>query len=286
MNIRDLEYLIAVNKFKSFSKAAEACNVSQPSLSAQIIKLEKTLQLKLFNRSNKSIEASDTCSLIIDKAKKIVKLKEEIESIGSQNILYHENKIKLGAILTVGPYIFPKLLSKTKNNNKNIKFILKEGKTEELIADLISEKLDAAIVSLPSDSHIFESKLLFEEDFYLAFSKKHELSKQKLITEKVLKNYTPILLDEGHCFREQALEVCRNMSTLENSEFLATSLETIREYLKVGNGVTLMPEMAIKNDSLKYVKLPNKKYKRKIGIIWKKNLNRKLPIDEIYKLLI
>ncbi|MEM7618587.1 MAG: LysR substrate-binding domain-containing protein [Pseudomonadota bacterium] len=286
MNFRDLEYVIETAKALSFSKAAENCNVSQPSLSAQIKKLEEELGTNLFIRSKRKVLLSAYGESFLEKAQQILKTRGEMYLLANENKNPLQGKVNLGAILTVAPYMFPNIVSVLSKKAPKIQLTLKEAKTEELLKSLLDGKIDAAILSLPTDDHVFESQSLFYEPFYVAVAKNHKLASKKTITPKDMDAQKLILLEEGHCFRAQALDVCHSTAAKENKIFKATSLETIRHFIEAGDGVTLMPEMSIqKDDGLAYIPLEDKKFMRQIGIVWRKSCNKKPQIEKLISLI-
>ena len=286
MNFRDLEYVLETAKALSFSKAAEACNVSQPSLSAQIKKLEQELGTEIFIRSKRRVYLTAYGEKFITKADEILKAQQDLYKLADKTRNPLEGKITLGAILTVAPYMFPKIVTKLSKEAPKIKLTLKEAKTEDLLKRLLDGKIDAALLSLPTDDNVFESQSLFSEPFYVAVSKKHELASKKIISDKDLNTRELILLEEGHCFRAQALDVCHSTAAKENKVFNATSLETIRHFIASGDGVTLMPDMARhKNDGIVYIPLKNKNFTREIGIVWRKSSHKKPQIEKLISLV-
>lgn len=282
MNFRDLEYVIETSKTLSFSKAAQNCNVSQPSLSAQIKKLEDGLGASIFHRSKRSVNLTSYGEVFVEKAEKIIAIREEMKKLAKSNKNPIEGKLRVGGILTVAPYMFPKIARMLQDNAPKIKLQLKEAKTEALLKDLLDNRIDAAIISLPTDRHVFESKSLFNEDFYLTVSKAHTLAKKKEILDTDLESKELILLEEGHCFRSQALDVCHSTSAKENNMFTGTSLETIRNFVAQGGGITLLPAMALQDhNDITYIPMKNKKFKREIGIVWRKSCNKKPKIEKL-----
>ncbi len=286
MNFRDLEYVIEVSKSLSFTKAARTCNVSQPSLSAQIKKLEQELGAPIFIRSSRKIHLTAFGEILVQKAQEILSVRDDIRRVAHENQNPLEGKLRLGAILTVAPYIFPQIVHEVQENAPKIKLYLKEGKTEELISLMLAGKLDAAVMSLPTDNHVFETYSLFTEPFYLAVPEHHPLAGKEEIDEHDLDDQTLILLEEGHCFRSQALDICHSSTAKENQMFKATSLETIRHFVSIGEGITLMPEIACdQRGNIKFIPLKNKKFSREIGLVWHKNCHKKLQIEKLASLI-
>ena len=234
MNFRDLEYVIEASKTLSFSKAAENCHVSQPSLSAQVKKLEEELGATIFMRSRRKIHITTFGERFVEKATEILQIREDMHRLANESRNPLEGQVTLGAILTVAPYMFPKIVNTLSEKTPGIKLSLKESKTEDLLKGLLDGKIDAAIVSLPTDDHVFESQSLFTEPFYVAVSESHDLASKSSLSDNDLDMRKLILLEEGHCFRSQALDVCRSTTARENTVFNATSLETIRHFISTG----------------------------------------------------
>lgn len=286
MNFRDLEYIIAVGKHRSFSYAAELCNVSQPSLSAQIKKVESELGAEIFVRSRRSVRVTPYGEQFIERAKAILGLTSEMQELAQQSTTKLEGKVSLGAILTVAPYLFSDVVKLVTKHAPGIQLVLVEGKTERLLSDLLHGKIDAAIISLPTDEHVFETRALFRESFYVAVGANHALAKRDVLSDNDLKGVEFILLDEGHCFRKQALDICQGTSAKENEVFQATSLETIRHYVSAVDGVTLMPQIARKErDGLIYLPLENPRFTRDIGVVWRKASNKKALLERMASII-
>ncbi len=165
-------------------------------------------------------------------------------------------------------------------------FSLKESQTDNLLRDLIEGSLDAAIISLPTDAYIFDQQELFTEPFYIAVAKTNKLAKLKSLAPAHLKTEPFYLLEDGHCLREQAIDICHHHGALSSSVFRATSLETIRHMIAVGSGITLMPHISRqKNDGLAYLKLTGRSYNRTVGLVWRKNSPRPELAREIATLI-
>lgn len=282
MNLRDLEYIVAVGEHLNFSYAAQICHVSQPSLSAQIKKVEDELNVQIFERSRRKVEVTPFGNEFIARAEAILTLLKEIQDLADSRSTLLKGELSLGAILTVAPYIFSHIVQAISTDESPIRLVLKESKTETLVKDILTGEIDAAIVSLPTDDHVFESIPLFEEPFFLAMPQDHPLTDKAIIEDEDLNNLDLILLEEGHCFRKQALDVCKTTSALENNMFQATSLETIRHLVATGAGLTLMPQIAVKqHDSLAYRPLANPHFKREIGLISSKSPVKKSLISKL-----
>ncbi|EKD72964.1 MAG: LysR protein, partial [uncultured bacterium] len=244
MNTRDLKYLIALSDHHHFGKAAEACFISQPALSMQIKKLEETLGVKLLERTNKSVLLTDIGVTITERARQILNHVEEMRDVAKLAKDPYRGELKIGIIPTLSPYLLPLIIPSLAKKFPKIYFYLVEEKTAALIEKLKIGKLDVAILSLPVMESGFSSSLLFEEEFLLAVPSAHPLAKRKIIRQDDLDKQNVLLLEEGHCMREQTLALCHKMHAAETQDFRATSLETLRHMVAAGNGVTLMPKLA------------------------------------------
>ena len=271
MNLRDLEYLTAVAQHLHFGKAALACNVSQPTLSMQLKKLEETLGVQLFERTNKTVMLTTIGHDIVARAKRIVEDSKQLRAVAKAAINPLAGELRLGIFPTLAPYLLPSLMPKLKHQFPLLTVLLVEEKTPELIAQLEDGTLDAALLAMPLTNPAFDSNDLFSEDFVLAVPAGHALSKRKNITKSDLRHETMLLLEDGHCLRDQALEVCSALGIGESKSFRATSLETLRHMVAAGNAVTLMPKLAVHdNDRLiRYIPFKKPAPARTIGLFWR-----------------
>ncbi len=275
MNLRDLEYIVAVADLNSFSAAAESCHISQPSLSSQIKKVEQELGVKIFERTKRSVRLSPYGHGLLPRARKILDEAEKIRLEARQQTDPFQGTLSLGAIATVAPYLVPSILQAVRENAPGMTLTLKEGVTAELLKSLLDGVIDVAIVSLPTDSHAFDHHVLFDDAFYLAVGKKHPLAAQSVVSEDILRAQRLILLEEEHCLRDQALSVCQGSMMQEDRGFRATSLETIRQIVASGQGVTLMPALARReNDGIVYIPIEGKSFSRQIGLVWRRGDER------------
>jgi LysR family hydrogen peroxide-inducible transcriptional activator len=287
MNLRDLRYIAAVAENKHFAKAAEISNVSQPTLSMQIQKLENELGVKIFERNNKNILITEIGQKIINKAKIIIKEADDIKELAKISKDPFSGDLKFGAFPTIAPYLFPKISSKIIKKFPKLKLFLLEEKTEILIKKLQNAEIDLAIIALPINALGLEYKELFTEEFFLAVNKNHPLANKKSINRSDLFGQKIMLLEEGHCLRDQALELCSVMGGLEDQNFRATSLETLKQMISIGNGVTLVPKIAANKDdkNIKYLKFSSHAPCRKIALVWRKTSPRNDLFLEIKKII-
>lgn len=275
MNIRDLKYLVAVAELKNFSRAAEQCFTSQPTLSNQIKKLEDELDVQIFERTNKKVLVTEIGEKIIASARQILEQAEHIKELAQHSKDPLSGNFRLGAFPTLSTYIFPQIVQKIKKALPKIKLILVEEKTATLLEQLKAGELDAAFIALPVDDDYLESVPLFEDEFFLATAKDHPLAKEKEISHKDLAGYKLLLLEEGHCLRDHALQVC-HLSGLEEDDVRATGLETLRQMVKAGTGITFMPKIAIQKGErgITYIPFKAPAPTREIGLVYRKTSAR------------
>ncbi|RUR10690.1 LysR substrate-binding domain-containing protein [Legionella sp. km772] len=249
MNLRDLSYFIILAETKHFGAAAKRCYVSQPTLSMQIKKLEDDLGVSLFERTNKQVFLTDQGTALLPLAKKILIQVNELKDAAHYLNDPFAGDLHLGAIPTVAPYLLPLIMPTLKQQFPHLKIWLVEEQTQRLIEKLEDGTLDAAIMADPIHQ-VFTRQALFEEVFYFACSKNNPLAGLTSISLNQLAGQELLLLEEGHCLREQAMAVCQ-MAKANNSiaDFTATSLETLRLMVQADMGVTLLPALSVLSHS-------------------------------------
>lgn len=276
MNLRDLEYLVAVAQFKHFGKAAEHCHVSQPALSMQLKKLEEELGVSLFERNNRQVLTTKIGVKITMRAQMILQQAEDLKQFAKSADDSFSGELKLGAFPTLAPYYLPKIVPEIVKQLPAIKLLLIEDKTDILIDKLQKGEMDCAFMALPIEADNLDYEILFEDEFYLAVPSDHELANETEITVDELQNRSLLLLEEGHCMRQNALDVCSLNGARESQGFRATSLETLRQMVGIGMGITLMPSLAKRaNDGLKYIAFKHKPPVRTIALVWRKTTHRR-----------
>ncbi len=287
MNLRDLEYLVAIADLRGFGAAAKRCFVSQPTLSGQIKKLEALLGARLFERTNKQVMPTETGQAVVEAARRVLREAETIREIADSSRDPLSGRFRLGAFPTLSTYLFPALVRKIARAMPKLRLILVEEKTAVILARLQSGELDAALVALPVSDDRLSSRELFTDPFLLAVSPKHALAKNKHIDPEELSRYRLMLLDEGHCLRDQALELCRLEGISEEPDFRATSLETLRQMVKAGTGITLMPAIAAlkREPGIRYIPFAAPAPSRRIGLVWRKTSVRLKIIERLAGLI-
>ena len=276
MNLRDLQYLVAVADTLHFAKAAELCHVSQPTLSMQLKKLEEELNVQFFERNHKKILLTETGKALSDQARQVVKEAQRLKEMARSAADPLSGSLSLGCIPTLAPYLLPQALSNIKLSLPKLELFLIEEQTHILLEQLKSGKIDAAILALPIGNDEFAITEIFEEAFWVAMPNDHPLAQKKSIQINDLKQQKLLLLAEGHCLREQALAVCEMSHYAAQPAFSATSLETLRQMVALGNGITLLPELSLNENPLITIRpfakpIPT----RSIALIWRKSSTQK-----------
>jgi LysR family hydrogen peroxide-inducible transcriptional activator len=243
MNLRDLQYLVALAETRHFGRAALRCHVSQPTLSAQLKKLEEYLGVALVERRPRRVGLTPAGEAVVERAKRMLRDAEDIRALAraSQDPLGGE--LKLGLIPTLGPYLLPRIAPRITRALPKLQLMLHEYQTAPLLERVLQGELDVAILALPADTKGLVTRPLFAESFLVAMPEHHRLTARKRLKPADLGGERLLLLEEGHCLRDQALEVCARVGTEEHS-FRATSLETLRQMVAAGLGITLLPRLA------------------------------------------
>lgn len=275
MNLRALEYLVSLADLRHFSKAAEACHVSQPTLSTQIRKLEEELGVQLVERSPRKVMLTPVGEDIADRARMVLGEIQEIRSISQRSRDPGTGALRIGIFPTLAPYLLPHVIPGIRRQYPRLTLHLYEEKTEDILEMLSQGRLDAGLLALPVPDGRFRVKTLFEEAFVLAASASHPLSQRETIGMDDLKGQELLLLEDGHCLRDQALEVCQLAGAAEKLDFHASSMETLRQMVAANTGITLMPTLAIKppvahTDNLVTVPFREPGPKRTIAMVWRR----------------
>jgi LysR family hydrogen peroxide-inducible transcriptional activator len=245
MTIQQLEYLIAVDKHRHFGQAAESCFVTQPTLSAQLGKLEKELGVILFDRSKMPVIPTELGVTVIAQAKKVVSESKGIFELVAQLKGDISGTIKLGILPTLAPYLLHLFIRKFLETYPHVKLEVQEMVTEEIVKKLKNDELDLGIVVTPLEEPGLLEKPLFYEKFYAYFSKGHDLLAQEEIRPELIKKEELWVLQQGHCFRDQVLNICdQSLSGHKNFHYESGSLEGLRNMVNRYKGLTLLPELA------------------------------------------
>lgn len=274
MTLQELRYVVALADLGHFGHAAEACFVSQSTLSTGLKKLEEFLGITLFDRSLKRVTPTPIGREIIDSARLILQEADRIRELARLSQDPMDRTVQLGVIPTLGPYYLPHALTMVHKLHPRLRLLLREVMTPQLLDDLSEGRLDGGLLALPVDDPTFEVTPLFVEPFLAAVPAAHALAKKREIHVDELATAGLLLLEEGHCLRDQALEACRLEGT-RSEEIRATSLETLRQMVGMGLGVTLMPALA--GEGLKPARrqvvlrpLAGEGAARTIGMVWRR----------------
>jgi len=270
MNLRDLEYFVAVAELGHFGKAAERCFCSQPTLSGQIKKLEDELGVPLFERFPGGVRLTNLGEQCLPAAREAISAAHRMTEFGKASRDPQSGELVLGAIPTIGPYLWPKAMASIQEHFPKLVPLLREEPTRQLLESLKNGRVDAGILALPLEHTGLECHELWDEPFLLAVHATHPLAGQKSVSTTALEEMELLLLDDGHCLREQALEVCRMSGARERDGFRATSLESLRHMVRSGAGATLLPASAAQQEAgLSILPFDQAPY-RKVALCWRK----------------
>ncbi len=276
MNLRDLKYLVALADHKHFGHAAAACFVSQPTLSTQIKKLEEELGVPLVERAPRKVMLTPAGRDAAERARRIVAEVEQMKEAARRSQDPEAGTVRLGIFPTLGPYLLPHVVPRIRARFPQLELLLVEEKSDVLLSRLREGKLDAGILALPLQDDQLHTEFLFEEPFLLAVPEAHPLAERDSLSLGELSNQQLLLLEDGHCLREQALDVCRISGANEKSEFRATSLETLRQMVAANVGITLLPTLAVKppvarSDDIHLLGFSDSHPSRRIAMVWRRS---------------
>lgn len=287
MNIKDLKYIVAIAEHQHFGKAADAANVSQPTLSGQVKKLEERLGVTIFERSTRGVSTTPIGETIVAKARQIVENVQEIELIASTQSDVLSGALSVGLIPTVAPFLVPHFLIQTLNIFPELKLAILEDQTDNLLQMLENFQIDAAILATDTPSDQFEEIALYQEEFFLLCSKSHPFSKQTNVQMSDIAPIDLLLLSEGHCLRDQTLELC-NMNDRNEcgpADLRAASLQTLIELVRAGRGYTLLPQLAAlpisKRSDLLHLCRIEPRPSRDLRLVFRKSYPRKSSLEAL-----
>jgi LysR family transcriptional regulator, hydrogen peroxide-inducible genes activator len=286
MNLKDLKYLVALADTGHFGRAAERSFVSQPTLSAQLKKLEGYLGVKLVERQPKNVQLTDVGRQVVVLARRMLEEGDAIIALARSNADPFAGKLKVALIPTIGPYLLPRVMQKIRKALPRLGLMLYEYQTGALLQRLRDGEIDLGIMALPAPQDGLESRALYSEAFTVALPNHHPLASRSTIKAQDLKGQTLLLLEDGHCLRDQALEVCSRVEVREAEDFRATSLETLRQMVVAGLGVTLLPELAVEppfgsQRGLTIRQFAKPAPARTVGAVWRKSTTRAAAISAV-----
>lgn len=292
MTLTELKYIVALAREKHFGRAADACFVSQPTLSVAIKKLEEELNIPLFERGSNEVSLTAVGERIVVQAQKVLEEASAIKTIALQGMDPLAGPLRVGVIYTIGPYLLPGLVSSMIVKTPSMPLILQENFTVRLLELLKQGEIDVAILALPINDTGFVIQPLYKEPFMVALPKSHRWAQRESIDSEELKIENMLLLGAGHCFRDQVLGVCPELSRFSQSSegiqrtFEGSSLETIRHMVASGVGITVLPSSSVPNpvpqDSLlTYIPFKDDETDRTVALVWRKSFARKAAVESL-----
>ena len=291
LTLRDLEYLVSVGQHLHFGNAAKASHVSQPALSAQIKKIEGFLGFQIFERTNRKVALTERGRLVVDQARVVLEEAEKLLTVsGESGAKELQGSFRLGVIATLGPYYVPHFLPRIKKQFPKLQLILREGLTDGLLADLKSGEIDVVLAAKTFDESGLRVFPIFDEPFILAVPKDHLLATKEPLQISDLRPEEMVLLEDGHCLRDQTLEICPPNRRGNIRQFHATSVETLRHLVASGMGYTLLPELAVTHSDrmkgmLTYRKFSSDKVSRTIVLVCRDRYARLPDIEKLAEFL-
>jgi LysR family hydrogen peroxide-inducible transcriptional activator len=288
-----LEYIVALDTFRHFAKAAAYCKVTQPTLSMQIQKLEEALDLKIFDRSKQPVVPTETGIAIIEQAKHILHSKQAITETVQLKKGIVVGELKIGIIPTIAPYLLPLFVQDFTKQYPGVKLMVNELTTDLIISRLRESRIDAGILATPLQETGITEKVLFYEELMAYVSRKNNAFQKKYVLAKDIDPEKLWLLEEGHCFRSQIINLCELRRSSEESrhfEYEAGSFETLRRLVDVNDGITILPEMATldftaaQQQRIRHFKHPAPV--REVSLVLHRNLVKKRLIEALQSVII
>jgi len=288
LKLKDLRYLVAVADARHFGRAAERSFVSQPTLSAQLKKLEEYLGVQLIERAPKRVQLTVAGEEIVERARRILEASEEIVELARGHRDPLAGRLRVALLPTIGPYLLPNVAARLRRQLPRLELMLYEYQTDLMLEKLHSGEIDVGILAFPVSMDGLDSFELYKEPFAVAMPAGHRLARRSSIRIADLAHETLLLLEDGHCLRDQALDICAGSDVHEKQDFRATSLETLRQMVASGVGITLLPELAgrgaygnARGVTVKpFVKpVPT----RTVGAVWRKSSARREAILAVCK---
>ena len=290
LKLKDLRYLVAIADQRHFGRAASRCFVSQPTLSAQLKKLEQDLGVQLIERAPNNVSLTPAGEEIVARARHILEASDEVVALARSHRDPLAGRLRLALLPTIGPYLLPRVAPAIRRSLPRLQLRLYEYQTAPMLEKLHAGELDVGILALPVELDGLESRELYREAFLVALPERHRLAAHQTLRLADLKGEPLLLLEDGHCLRDQALEICSRAGVREQQDFRATSLETLRQMVAAGAGVTLLPELAGRGAyrSARGVVLrpfARPAPLRHVGALWRKSTARRAAIDALCTLI-
>ena len=290
IKLKDLRYLVAVADTGHFGKAAARCFVSQPTLSAQLKKLEDYLGVPLIERQPRHALLTPAGADIVRRARLIVEATDEVVDIARAHRDPLAGRLRVAFLPTIAPYLLPTIAPLLRKALPRLDLLLYEHQTEPMLQRLRAGDIDMGVLALPVEMEGLASAALYDEPFVVATPIRHPLAAKKQLRVEDLRGATLLLLEDGHCLRDQALDVCNRSDVEEKQDFRATSIETLRQMVASGAGVTLLPELATRGIHAHTRGVAVRPFAkptptRTIGAIWRKSSPRHLAIEQVAQVI-
>ncbi len=294
MTLTELRYIVAVARERHFGRAAEACFVSQPTLSVSIKKLEEELDVKLFERGAAEVSMTPLGEEIVRQAQMVIEQAAAIKDIAKRGKDPVSGPLRMGVIYTIGPYLLPDLVRQAIETLPQMPLMLQENFTVKLLEMLRTGELDCAIMAEPFPETGLAIAPLYDEPFVAAVPEHHPLAARAIISAEELKQETMLLLGTGHCFRDHVLEVCPEYARFSSNaegirkSFEGSSLETIKYMVAAGMGVTVVPRLSVpKNlqEHIRYVPFKAPVPTRRVVLVWRRTFTRYEAIAALRNLI-
>jgi LysR family hydrogen peroxide-inducible transcriptional activator len=289
ISLRQLKYFDAVARTGHFGKAAERCSVTQPALSMQVQELEKLLGIQLLERGRNGVMLTEGGKEIAQRAARVLADVRDIVDLARRQGDVLSGPLRFGVIPSVAPYILPQLLPMLRKQVPELDLHIRESQTQTLIGELADGQLDLLLLALPIEHPDIETIRLFDDRFLLAMATSHRMSNQVKATPDLLENDRLLLLEEGHCLRDQALAFC-NLRRIENiNTFGASSLSTLVQMVANGLGMTLLPELAVPLEAgrgdIHLMRFADPEPQRVVGLAWRRSSPRKRHFVELGQMI-
>ncbi|MBP2235520.1 LysR family hydrogen peroxide-inducible transcriptional activator [Sinorhizobium kostiense] len=290
LTLRQMRYFDALATARHFGKAAELAHVSQPALSAQIMEMEDHLGVKLVERSRAGVFLTPAGEDVLVKVRAILADVDRLEESARARSGTLHGRVRLGVIPTLAPYLVPKLIPHLRKHYPAIEIELKESVTDRLVADLGEGRLDAVIAALPIDNDAVLTRPLFSDRFFMAIADNDRNVLMSPLTEDNVDISRLLLLEEGHCLRDQALAVCNTAGKRQLTSFGATSMATLLQMVANGMGMTLIPEIAVPTEAarnaIRIVPFAAPEPSREIGLVWRRSNPRRRDLEALAEAIV
>ncbi len=295
MTHTELRYIVAVARERHFGRAAETCFVSQPTLSVAVKKLEEELGVTLFERGPGEVSVTPAGQKIVEQAQRVLEEASRIREIAAAGKDPLAGPLRLGAIYTIGPYLLPKLIPILRRTAPAMQLLIQENFTHRLAEELRSGEVDVILVALPFEAPGVMTRAVYDEPFMVAVPKGHPWEGRKRVTSEELTSESLLLLGEGHCFRDQVLEICHTVRARERSPLAKTveggSLETIRQMVAGGVGITVLPATSTAttggaNELIRILPFARPAPTRRVGLAWRRSFPRPEAIEALRKAIL